>query len=213
MNIAPENCSCAKIRKLLIDKKENEAMMLFTKRECEHFLNVVLIAMYYKSSADCLSNIFKQIDAFYNNFFVIPPTSLYYLFSKAIEKPDYLKIFLSRYICPDTLGLIYTMLAYDDFPEESFDMLLKESLFDCITTIEYNNFGSCKFGEKYWRFSDLTPIQYLLHQIFFIHKDRYNKLCRFAFVQLENTVTSVLDEANTGMLPELINLAVQYHDL
>lgn len=213
MNIARENCSCAKIRKLLIDKKENEAMMLFTKRECEHFLNVVLIAMDYKSSADCLSNIFKQIDAFYNNFFVIPRISLYYLFSKAIETPDYLKIFLSRYICPDILGLIYKMLDETDFPEESFDMLLKESLFDCITTIEYNNFGSCKSGEKYWRFTDLTPIQYLLHKILFIHKDRYNKLCRFAFVQLENTVTSVLDEANTGMLPELINLAVQYHDL
>jgi hypothetical protein len=214
------DCSekCLDISLCIIHEKEDEALQLFDENKCKyHFYNLGLMMAKRSSTFEKLfSKVIEKLVYFDHD------DLLFYL---CMNNLTYLNILLSKFDCPNVL-LIIVDLLWTKVPEEIFDLFLNESLFDSITKISENNFEKNsknnfeKISKSFYtsqnlrEYGNLTPIQYVNFKLSknLLAQPNYHKLCRFAFVQLENTMTKIFDDSNTGMLPELINLATQYHD-
>jgi len=200
---------CVEITRLIVLGEEDKAIQLFDESDCtDHYYNLGYAIAFNSHTTTFEKLLFKVIDKIvhFNHYEFLS------WFGWFKNKPVYVEILLSKF---DRSNILYVILEllYINTPEETFDLFLNEVLYDFISKISENKLHLLD-SKILFKYRNLTPIQYVNFNISkkFLFRPNYDKLCRFAFVQLENTMADIFEDSNTGMLPELINLATQYHD-
>ncbi len=207
-----ESClECKFIVDAMRARDEAKSIELVQAKSCKCVYNVGIMAVLCNATDE----LFKEVLSKTVISELIHIRDLHLIFSESLLNPRLLKMLCSAFRPPNALKLILDLLLlYNNAPDETYSILLNKQQFDAVSPIGENKFydiTSLNYLSNYRMFTPLQYFDWLGGRR--SNESRMNQLECYAREQMEETIMPVMDDAKTGIIPDLIKLSIEYCNL